>query len=244
MAPPRPRSNRRPNRRRIPISFPPPAINTTLAPIINTTKSRFQTIRYAASVTNANSVYITRGSVLSTCVMTASAGATIAIPVYTAVRIRGVKIMLTPSASATTDASITFQWLSDLGTEKRYLFTALGSLGFRSPYLSPPPRSRAGMWSRANSLAATLEEILFDLNVNGDNANSAFMFLDVDFEFISDSDSTASITTSANATSNGGIFYVPLDNQTTGAVVGSWKLAPVGLDLLFNSAPATYTRSG
>eukprot|EP00916_Digyalum_oweni_P002367 GHVL01004346.1.p1 GENE.GHVL01004346.1~~GHVL01004346.1.p1 ORF type:complete len:243 (-),score=11.22 GHVL01004346.1:295-1023(-) len=232
------RQSRRPRRN---FGNAQPNVNITVAPVINSTKIRRQTVRFATSSSGvSSSMSITRQSLLSIVVSCQGSATTTLVPLYTAVRVRGLKIYM-PASTQATFQSLNFQWLSDLGSEARKINTVIGSVGYRSPYYRPPRLSRAAMWSRANSQTSTLQEVVFEFNLNDDQPDVVFL-VDVDFDFLTDAESSALITSSS--CSKTGVLYNPLDSLSTSSAVGTWELIPVGVESAFGSVPGTFNRSG
>jgi len=107
------------------------------------------------------------------------------------------------------------------------------------------------MWSRAGSLTATLEEVLFvlDFSLLGTGApeDQAVVLIDLTVECTSTDASPAILTTTSNITPNVGIFAAALDNLGPSNTAGAWNFVPVGISpiaALAGGTLATWARTG
>lgn len=198
--------------------------------------------RFQGAPTSESDITVTRACLLSLYTACSNVAAGFVVPVYTAVRIVGVRLHMTGNPSNTTLQTVNFQWLSDVGKQVKYAFSNKSSLGFSSPYLRPPPMSRSVGWSREGSLTATLEEVLFSFNVAGEESG-ALLIVDLDLEVTSDTVSAAVITVTSPVL---GLAYNALDCLSTSNGKGSWIFFPVGIDTSngSNTAPSAFSRAG
>jgi len=197
---------------------------------------------------------VTRGCLLSLAVASL-ANATNSgqvIPSFTGVRINKITLWQNTTAIGANPKSVDLTWLSDLGQDIRLTRSYLA--GPAAALITRPPRgSRAAMWSRADSLAATIDEILFV--VNADGATPALLDLDLsvtrgDVEVIGSTVAGGGAVISFTGapvvgpyTTDNGLFYTPLDNLSPANTVGTWQWLPVGVTPIFTTAPTTWTRT-
>jgi len=157
------------------------------------------------------------------------------IPVFEAVRIRRVKIILPGTLGAANNPSIDLEWSSFLGRNIKLTKVVTSSTG--TSFTSVPPAgSRAAMWSSSNTSGAatsTLEEIVFVISHTaefGALAATVNFFLDVEFEGVVSNDTASLLTATIGGTTPqaAGMYALPLDNLTTGNAVGAAQLSPTG----------------
>jgi hypothetical protein len=88
------------------------------------------------------------------------------------------------------------------------------------------------MWSRAASLAATLEEVLFTLDIEegaGGSTQTIYVSMDVEFKIADASPGRLNVTFSGAENLNYGMYQMWLDLLTPSNVIGTLTLQPVGL---------------
>jgi len=235
------------NKNRVVLARQAPVFTGAL-PSINTTASRFQVIRFAGAPTVNTS--INRGALLSLVCANVSGAATNMVPIYTAVRVVGIRCYI-PGNTGTTarSPSLQFTWVGNEGPGTDFSWTNTGTLGFRSPLIRPPKNSRCGHWSRAGAASAgvapvaDLTEVLFQLNKNAEDDTADFVYIDLHLELKTDGNSPALITMTAGPSI--GIVYNALDCITpSSGSVGEWKMLPVNVLRSYGSAPAAFARSG
>jgi len=157
-------------------------------------------------------------------------------PVMSAVRIRSLTMWMPQLPSGAPFNPVSFMWLSDLGAPKRTTRLALSSIA--TSFTTTPPRgSRAGMWSTAGSAAATLQEVLFVLDVQDSDSTPAQIVISIDVDYIMATNSTSELDYTLHASVPGiGLFGNYLDVLTTSPALGPLTLYPVGLPLFTNAA--------
>jgi len=246
-----PRSrNRNPRTRRTPgggrtrgVTFNPQQA-TLNPPLVVTAPPQRIKLRFRA--TNPSTITVTRACLLSLACSVNENITTSVVPIVTGVKVNKVSIWMGGGNASSTD----FTWLSDLGQDIRLTRACMS--GIASEMATKPPRmSRAGMWSRADSTAATLGEVLFQINSapNSDTGSTTYL-VDVDLSVtradIQDPGAAfggnAFITTTANAITSG-TYYAALDCIAPGVLtVGNWNALPEGVTALFATKPAVFTR--
>jgi hypothetical protein len=89
------------------------------------------------------------------------------------------------------------------------------------------------MWSRAASLAATLEEVLFTLDieegVSGETTQTIYVSMDIEYKIADASPGRLNVTFSGAETLNYGMYQMWLDLLTPSNALATLTLAPVGL---------------
>jgi len=192
---------------------------------------------------------VTRGCLLSLGVIVPTqVAAGNAYPTYTGIKINKVTLWPTPVAAGT-DRFVDITWLSDLGQDVRLTRSFVG--GPAAALISRPPRmSRSAMWSRADSAASTLDEVLFVVN---QTSASSPAILDIELSVVRGDVLTVGATATGGAavisytggptTIDNGLYYAALDNLTPSNTVGNWSWLPVGVTSFSATAPTTWTRT-
>jgi len=173
------------------------------------------------------------------------AGATTVSPIITGCRVVNVRISLPGVTAPTVPQNIKFEWTSDVGKPSQHNINNMGTMGI-SRVFTPPTNSRSAMWSRAGSLTATLEEVLFQFNAADSGIGATTnLYIDVVLEIVEGSASVALITLPA-AAAVAGTSYAALDCLSTSNAVGTYLLQALGVESVngSNVAPITFTRSG
>jgi len=204
---------------------------------VNTAPIRRQTFRFRAISANQE-IVITRACILS--LLATFTGASPVVSLLTSARVRALRMW----ASTTGDYDI--QWLSDLGRTTHVTRTYIGGPP-TCIVASPPASSRAGMWSRADSLAATLAEPLFALTVASVESGATTSYiLDVDLDYVSSDGLSSSLafTGGTETVGGNGIYGLPLDSLSVSNTVGTFALSPIGIQELFTAKPTTLVRTG
>jgi len=198
-------------------------------------------------------IRVTRGCLLNLAVtsLANATGAGSVVPSFTGVRINKVSLWQSQLAIGSSPRSADFTWLSDLGQDIRLTRSYLA--GPAAALITRPPRqSRAAMWSRADSAAATIDEILFTVNADGVTPALIDIELSVtrgDVEVLGSSFAGANVISftggpvTGPTTTDNGLFYVPLDNLSPANTVGTWAWFPVGVTPWSLTAPTTWTRT-
>jgi len=230
----------------------PPQVNST--PRV---RRRFQFTGLMSDITN-NSIIITRQCLLSLLCSFPGSSATVAqtvTPIYAAVLLRRIMIhVATVSTSGSSFPPNTvfqapiFEWLSDLGPLRKTSRLSMTPAVPTRFAQSPPPKSRAAMWSRASATTASLTEPLFSLTIPEDfvtNANAYRIVITLDCDCMTDDAENASVTSNNGNLTFRGIFGLPLDNLTTSSAIGSGTFVPVGIQMQAPwSTQTTWSRSG
>jgi len=198
------------------------------------------------TVSSASAVSVSRACILSQLVLISSGSVTsTTFPcLMTSARIKSVTVWTPaiPNNVNIPNTGISFQWLSDLGAEEKKTRITLGSIA-SSFKTSPPLMSRAGMWSRAASLAATLEEVLFTLDieegVSGETTQTIYVSMDLEYKIADASPGRLNVTFSGSETLSYGMYQMWLDLLTPSNVMGTLTLAPVGLQTPVPAAAIT-----
>jgi len=199
------------------------------------------------TVASASSVSVSRACLLSQLVLIGSAsGVTSSVMpcLMTSVRIKSATVWTPaiPNNVNTPNTGISFQWLSDLGAEVKKTRVTLGSIA-SSFTTSPPTLSRAGMWSRAASLPATLEEVLFTLDieegVTGETTQIIYVSMDIEYKIADASPGRLNVTFSGAETLGNGMYQMWLDLLTPSNALATLTLAPVGLQTPVPAAAIT-----
>jgi hypothetical protein len=123
------------------------------------------------------------------------------------------------------------RWVSDTGQGGRLGFTNIGTQGFHSGFLRPPNKSRAADWSIAGAPAATLNEPLFDFDINSSDQTTFNVIIDLTIEMKTDSVQGATLTT-VNMFPVVGIAYAALDNLSTTLSRGTGYFTPQLVDYI------------
>lgn len=205
------------------------------------------------TITSATSVSVSRACLLSQLVLISSATGVTSTTfpcLMTSVRVKSVRIW-TPAIPNNVNApnsGISFQWLSDLGAEEKKTRVTLGSIAssFRT---SPPKLSRAGMWSRAASLPATLEEVLFTLDIE-DNPTGVlstqiiYVSMDIEYKIADASPGRLNVGFTGAQNLSFGMYQMWLDLLTPSNAIATLTLSPVGLQVPLPAADfATLSRT-
>jgi len=247
MGPPAGRSRRfGPGR---PAAFDP---NPPMIDVAPTTRRR---LRWVGTVTSTATLIVTRACLLSCIVASGGIVATATVnnytPIYESVRVKRMRITLPPyslAAGVEPTQQLSVEWTSFLGRDTKISKNVTSSTG--ASFVSvPPPGSRAAMWSSSNTAAAaasTINEVLFVVRHDPDfNTPTLTMpiVIDLDLEFVQANDTAAVLAVTAGgqwvAGQNAGLFQMPLDCITPGAIVGAMRLSPSGLpDIRLDAANA------
>jgi len=190
------------------------------------------------TVSSTATVQVSRACLLSQLVLISSGSGVTSTTfpcLMTSVRVKSVRVW-TPAIPNNVNApnpGISFQWLSDLGAEEKKTRITLGSIA-SSFKTSPPPMSRAGMWSRAASLASTLEEVLFTLDIEeslGGATQVIYVSMDIEYKIADASPGRLNVTFAGAETLNYGMYQLWLDLLTPSNTLGTLTLQPVGLQV-------------
>lgn len=200
-------------------------------------------LRYAGSITPTQPVQITRGCLLSMLVTQVVATATPATltfaPILGAVRIKKVSVWQEQATPSTSHGdSMSFEYLSDLGRPLKVTRSVISSVA--SPLVvSPPPNSRADMWSSTQPTTASKNEILFQLTYDSavptaGTADTLNYILDLDFEYVVSNDYSSKIVATASFHAGAGtpilgLGALPLDVLDTSGSTGAQSLLPLGV---------------
>jgi hypothetical protein len=206
--------------------------------VITSAPVQRRTILFNTSATTG-STSITRACLLS-LFFASNGGANVVTPLWSSVRIRKIQIW-----SGNGAGPVQFAWKSDVGLMRSQTKSFLGH-GPITPFVAaPPPGSRSSMWSAANALAATLSEVLFELDYDLGSTSEMppVLYLQLDLD-VNESDlAISSINASAAPAGGSGVFYAALDNLTTANVVGGWTFMPAGFKT-YTSPPTSWARTG
>jgi len=204
--------------------------------VINSQPTTQRTLVWMGTVTSTSAVSVSRACLLSQLVLISSGSGVTSTTfpcLMTSVRVKSVRVWTPaiPNNVNTPNTGVSFQWLSDLGAEEKRTRVTLGSVAssFRT---SPPPMSRAGMWSRAASLAATLEEVLFTLDIEegaGGSTQTIYISMDLEYKIADASPGRLNVTFSGAENLNYGMYQMWLDLLTPSNTMGTLTLQPVGL---------------
>lgn len=206
------RKGKKPNK-----SGPAGVVATSMTPSPVMVKPKYARV-FRFKNTGASTVTIARGDVLSLIVAVSATGTACMFPID-AIRVKRVKIWTIGTAGAF--ESVSLEWESTLGPGTSKSVAAGPSIGACLD-TSPPPNSRAAMWSVAGSnVTESLFKIFFENASNG-----AIIDLWVDFVLSDATDSVATATATLSASQSAGLYTAALDGYTDGA---SAKLVPVGL---------------
>jgi len=200
--------------------------------------------------TAANSnIAITRASLLSLLVSFNENIATSVVPQITGVKLEKLDVWIGGGTPGTVDVT----WLGDLGQDVRLLRSWMAGLPARLA-TRPPRGSRAGMWSRSDSLAATLGELLAVVNIDGNEAGTNTVLIDVvlsvtraDVQLFSSAavggNAYITVAGATNGPATTGLYVAALDCIAPGVLTkGLWNALPVGVQPYSTAIPTTFTR--
>jgi len=99
------------------------------------------------------------------------------------------------------------------------------------------------MWSRAASLAATLEEVLFTLDIeegtSGETTQNIYVSMDIDYKIADASPGRLNVTFSGPETLATGMYQMWLDLLTPSNAMATLTLQPVGLQTVVPAVAIT-----
>jgi len=247
------RGNSRPSQARQPRGLQQASFNP---PTVVTAPPQRMRLRFVAP--DNSSVRVTRACLLNLAVSTLAnaTGAGSVVPSFTGVKLNRLSVWqggnTLGSGVSTVAAGVDVVWLSDLGQDVRLTRSYLG--GPSAALITRPPRqSRAGFWSRADSAASSLAEILFVINATSPGTAIGRIIIDVDLsvtrgdaEILGGSAlagaAVVAYTGGPTALDNG-LYYTPLDNISPANSVGFWLAVPVGVTMFSAAAPTTWVRT-
>jgi hypothetical protein len=226
-----------------------PQQRTVNPPVVVTAGANRLKLRFKVG-SAASSIGVTRACLLSLLVSQNENLATSVVPVITGIKLNKISLWI----GGGTPGSVDITWLSDLGMDKRA--TRAWMAGLPAAMQSRPPRgSRAAMWSRADSTAATLGELLFVCDIDAISSGTNTVLIDIDCSVVradvnySNSlgalggNSYITIAGLTAVTTTSGTYVCALDSISPGVLTkGAWNAIPMGVQPLSSAQPTTFTR--